>query len=95
MRFAALAMVLLLASCAPPVMGEYPVPPPLPAEQRPLPPVSDAVLTWRPGDWVFAGGSYRYEPGRYVHAAGHGDRWMFGHWSGVRGAYVWVPGHWL
>lgn len=91
----ALAGALLLSGCATAVADAYPMPPPLPAETRPLPPVSDNTLSWRPGDWTFAGGSYRYEAGGWVDAAGHGGTWQFGHWTGTRGQYVWSPGHWL
>ncbi len=96
----ALAGALLLAGCvaeAPPLAGG-PVPappPPLPAETIPRPPVSNVPLAWRPGDWVFANGSFRYEPGHYVQAAGHSRDWVFGHWAmAPQGGYVWVPGGW-
>lgn len=89
----ALAAALLLAGCVGP--AQFPVPPPLPAEIIPLPPVSEAAIIWQPGDWAFAGGSYRYEAGRYVPAAGHGTNWMFGHWAPEGNAVVWVPGHWI
>jgi hypothetical protein len=90
----ALAGALLVAGCVV-QQPSYPAPPPLPAEVIPLPPVSDAPLTWRPGDWVFAGGSYRYDAGRYVPAVGHGRNWMFAHWAvGPQGGMVWVPGGW-
>ncbi len=92
-----LAGTLLLAGCvttATPV-ASAPVPPPLPAETRPLPPLSNAPLTWQPGDWVYTGGSYRYQPGQYVPAAGHSRDWAFGHWAmGPQGGYVWIPGGW-
>ena len=91
----ALTASLLLAGCSPARVDAYPVPPPLPAEQIPLPPVSDDALVWRPGDWVFTGGSYRYDAGRYVPAAGHGNRWLFGHWTSAGGQTVWVPGGWI
>ncbi len=95
----ALAGALLLAGCVaavPPSGGPVPAPPPpLPAESIPAPPVSDVPLMWRPGDWVFASGSYRYDAGRYVQAAGHSRNWMFGHWEmAPQGGYVWVPGGW-
>ena len=92
----ALAGALLLAGCVvAPTSGPVPVPPPLPAEVRPLPPLSEVPLDWQPGDWVYAGGSYRYEPGRYVVAAGHSQNWMFGHWVlAPQGGYSWVPGGW-
>jgi hypothetical protein len=89
----ALAAALLLAACTantPP----FPVPPALPTEVLPLPPVSEAPLIWQPGDWVYSGGSYRYEPGHYVPREGHGSVWLFGHWTGGNGQYAWVPGGW-
>ena len=90
----ALAGALLVAGCVVQQPLGYTAPPPLPAEVVPLPPVSDMPLTWRPGDWVFAGGSYRYDAGRYVPAAGHSRSWVFAHWAvGPQGA-VWVPGAW-
>ena len=94
MKPASIALVgaLLLAGCGSQLA--YPVPPELPAENIPLPPVSEQRLIWRPGDWLFVGGSYRYEPGRYVPAAGHGVNWTRGHWAGTRGNYVWVDGAW-
>lgn len=73
----------------------FPTPPPLPAEILPLPPVSQTQLIWQPGDWTYAGGSYRYEAGRYVPAEGHSRQWMFGHWAPDPSGPVWVPGHWL
>ncbi len=88
-----LTTVLLLAGCGSSLPG-YPAPPVLPAESIPLPPVSEDPLVWRPGDWLYVGGSYRYEPGRYVPAAGHGLLWTRGHWTGARGSYVWVDGAW-
>lgn len=91
---AALAAALL-AGCAGRVSDAYPIPPPLPLESRPLPPVSDNLLSWRPGDWAFLSGSYRYEAGQWVEAAGHSGTWQFGHWAGPRDQAVWVPGHWL
>ena len=93
----ALAGAILLAGCAaPPAPPGYPVPPPLPAEILPLPPVSDAPLVFQPGDWVFTGGSYRYEAGHYVPAAGHSRNWMFGRWApNGTPLPVWVPGHWV
>ncbi len=90
----ALAGALLIAGCAarPP---SFPVPPPLPAEVVPLPPVSDTRLIWQPGDWVFTGGSYRFDAGRYVPAAGHSPNWVYAHWAiGPQGGYVWIPGGW-
>ena len=93
MRLTVLATTLLLGACAAQVTSA-PVAPPLPAETIPLPPVSNEALLWQPGDWVFFGGSYRYEPGRFVPAAGHGSAWLPGHWVGTRGQYAWAPGSW-
>lgn len=95
MRLAApaLATALFLAACAAPP-PRVPVPPALPAEAVPLPPVSDQALIWQPGDWVYVAGSYRYDAGHYVPAAGHGNAWAFGHWIGAQGQYAWVPGGW-
>ena len=89
---AALAMPLLLAGCGSAIPA-YPVPPPLPAETIPLPPVSEQPLIWRPGDWVYVGGSYRYEPGRYEPKGSHA-LWTPGHWAGTTGNYIWIPGAW-
>ena len=89
----ALAAALLLSACGsqPPA---YPMAPPLPPETMPLPPVSEAPLIWRPGDWVYVGGSYRYDAGRYEPRGSHGTLWLPGHWTGTRGNYAWVPGAW-
>ena len=91
---AGLAATLLLAACgsSPP---SYPVPPPLPAEMIPLPPVSEEALIWRPGDWLYVDGSYRYDPGRYEPRGAHGPVWVGGHWTGTRGNYAWMPGGWI
>ena len=70
------------------------MPPALPAETIPLPPVSEEELIWQPGDWAYFGGSYRYEPGHYVPRAGRRAAWAFGHWAGRSPHYVWVPGGW-
>src|ERR1700733_7072709 len=92
----ALLGATLLAGCvvAPPLPQQFPQAPPLPAETIPLPPVSEAPLVWQPGDWVFTGGSYHYEPGVYVQAAGHSHQWVFAHWGLEGNVPVWVPGHW-
>ena len=81
MKRIVLAMALGLAACTARV-EPAPSAPPLPAESRPLPPVSEAPLVWRPGDWAFAGGSYRYDAGQYVAEAGTGRAWQFAHWGG-------------
>ena len=57
--------------------------------------MSEVPLVWRPGDWLYVDGSYRYEPGRYVPAAGHSLLWTPGHWTGRSGSYVWVDGGWV
>ncbi|WP_158744625.1 hypothetical protein [Acidisphaera sp. L21] len=90
----ALVATMLVGACTAHVASAYPVPPALPAETMPLPPVSSETLVWQPGDWVFTGGSYRYDAGRYIPAAGHGPNWVFGHWIGTDGNYAWVPGGW-
>jgi hypothetical protein len=93
MTVPALVGALLLAGCA--TNGPaYPVLPPLPAETIPLPPVSETQLNWQPGDWVYTNGSYRYDAGHYVPAAGHSTTWVFAHWSGTPDSPVWVPGGW-
>jgi hypothetical protein len=86
--------VLLLAGCVVAPPPPFPTPPQLPAEVIPLPPVSETQLVWQPGDWTFVDGSYRYEPGHYVPAAGHGSQWVFGHWAPDPAGPIWVPGHW-
>ena len=83
----------LLAGCAAPAPA-FPQPPVLPAETIPLPPVSDERQIWQPGDWIYTGGSYRYEAGRYVPVAGHGSTWVFGHWNAAAKGYSWVSGSW-
>jgi len=90
-----LAGLTLLAGCVPPPPPPFPTPPPLPAEVLPLPPVSEAPLVWQPGDWTYVDGSYRYNPGLYVPAAGHGQQWEFSHWAPGPDGPVWVPGHFL
>ena len=87
-----LAGALLLAGCGS-QLPTAPSAPPLPAETIPLPPVSEAPMVWRPGDWLYTDGSYRYDPGRYEPQAGH-TLWTPGHWTGTRGSYAWVPGAW-
>ena len=93
MKLAALAATLLMAGCGAAV-PTYPTAPPLPAERIPLPPVSEAPLIWHPGDWVYVGGSYRYEAGRYEPAGNHSTIWVPGHWTGSRRDYAWIPGAW-
>ena len=93
LRTAGFAAFLVLAGCATPAPS-FPVPPPLPAETIPLPPVSSTQLIWHPGDWAYSGDSYRYEPGRYETLVGHGPIYVFGHWTGSVGQYAWVPGRW-
>ena len=90
----ALASLALLAGCVQAPPPAFPVPPPLPAEVLPLPPVSETQLDWQPGDWAFVNGSYLYNPGQYVPAAGHSANWVFAHWAAVPGGPSWVPGHW-
>ena len=96
MRLAAsvLTALLALAACTAQV-ATAPVVPALPVEAVPLPPVSDQALVWQPGDWSFFNGSYRYEGGRYIPAAGHGNSWLPGHWVlAAQGQYAYVPGGW-
>ena len=88
-----MAAALLVTGCVAPA-PVFPQPPSLPTEAIPLPPVSDERQIWQPGDWIYTGGSYRYEAGRYVPAAGHGTNWVFAHWSGTPAGYTWVPGGW-
>jgi hypothetical protein len=88
-----LAGLALLAGCVPPP-PPFPTPPPLPAEVLPLPPVSETPLVWQPGDWTYLDGSYRYNAGLYVQAAGHSRNWEFAHWAPGPAGPVWVPGHW-
>lgn len=84
---------LLLTGCAMQPRG-YPVPPGLPAETIPLPPVSEEALLWQPGDWAYFGGSYRYETGHYVPRAERNTSWTFGHWTGLSPDVLSVPGGW-
>ena len=95
MRFATigLAATLLLAGCGS-QLPSAPTAPPLPPETVPLPPVSEAPLIWHPGDWLYIGGSYRYQPGEYEPRGNHGTLWTPGHWVGDSGHYGWVPGGW-
>jgi hypothetical protein len=89
-----LGTTLLLAACGA-QMPPYPVAPALPPEVVPLPPVSEQQLIWRPGDWAYVDGSYRYEAGGYEPLTpGHGTLWTRGHWIGDKGHYQWVPGQW-
>ena len=90
---AALALTLLAAGCGS-SLPAYPVPPPLPAESIPLPPVSEDELIWRPGDWQYVDGSYRFDPGHYEPRGSHGTLWTRGHWAGPAAHAVWVPGAW-
>ena len=90
---AGLAASLMLAGCGS-TLPSYPVPPVLPPETIPLPPVSEAPLIWRPGDWAYVNGSYRYEAGRYEPQGHHGTLWTRGHWMGASGHYTWVSGTW-
>lgn len=90
-----LMIALGLAACATQSLPFPPVPPPQ-VETRPIPPVSNQALLWRPGDWQWTGSGYTWQPGAYEPAAGHGsNNWLPGHWEGTNGQYAWVPGHWL
>ncbi len=89
-----MAALVLLGACAARPQA-FPTPPALPVAKIPLPPVSDVALVWQPGDWVYTTGSYRYDPGQYVPAEGHGSNWIYGHWAGTPDHYVWVAGAWL
>ena len=93
--FAAAALAAMaLAGCSATVTASYPVAPALPPELVPLPPVTDRPLIWEPGDWVFEDGKYRFSPGHYVDRGGHPPSWVFAHWEGTPGHYLWVPGAW-
>ncbi len=91
------ALMLGLAGCAQPqpMMAGNPNPPipALPAEARPLPPVSAVALTWQPGHYDWNGTSYSFVPGGYVPAAGHAT-WMPAYWALQGGQWVWMPAHW-
>ncbi len=93
-RLAAAVLTLAVGACSA-EPAPFPAAPALPEEVRPLPPVSASPLIWQPGDWVYAGGSYRYEAGRYVPGTGQPQAWQSGHWTGTRQAPVWLPGGWV
>jgi hypothetical protein len=73
----------------------YPTVPPPIAEQRPLPPVSEDPLVWRPGEWEWASTGYVWRPGRYEALAGHSNQYLPGHWAPQGTNWVWQGGHWL
>lgn len=98
---ALLAPVLSLPACVPPpgdvALGPNPYPP-VPArltELRPLPPVSEAQLVWRMGEWEWTGTGYVWQPGEWEPLGGHSNEFMPGHWVPQGGAWIWVRGHWL
>ena len=78
--------------------GECAVAPPLKAEQRPKPPVSEDAQVFQPGHWDWNGSSYTWREGIWIKkTAGVSSLWMDGFWK--REKYpqpcYWVPAHWV
>ncbi len=91
---APLLLAALMAGCAAQENPNPPIPP-AQTETRPLPPVAAEPLMWQPGHWDWTGGSYVWEPGEYVPAAGHGANWLAGFWQHTDAGWVWQPAHWV
>lgn len=92
-----LAGVLALAGCAQPAalaVNPNPPLPALPAETRPLPPISATPLVWQPAHYDWTGATYQYVAGRYIEQAGH-SAWAPGFWTTQGETWLWVPAHWL
>lgn len=78
--------------------GECPVAPPLKAEIRPKPPVSEDEQVWQPGFWDWNGTSYTWRDGNWIKKrAGVTTLWMDGYWKRdkVPAPCYWVPAHWV
>ncbi len=97
--------LLALAGCVPPppppptFIGpppnpNPPVPPPL-TEVRPLPPVSEAQMVWRMGDWEWTGAGYVWQPGAWELLDGHSNQYLIGHWVANGTTWTWERGHFL
>lgn len=97
--FLPLLPVAWLAACAEPqpvvASAAPPAPPPARAEIVPKPPVSEELLTWRPGHWDWVGNGYVWIEGEYVKRAGTGSAFQPGYWSNQGGAWTWVKPHWV
>ena len=57
------------------------------------PPAPSPRHVWIEGDWVWRGGVYVHEPGRWV-IPDRGAVWIPGHWRSTRRGWYWIPGHW-
>ena len=95
-----LATLLALGACVPeqttgPGPNPNPPVPPPQAETRPLPPVSEQQMIWRPGDWEWVGTGYVWQPGDWELLANHSNEFLPGHWEWQGTAWVWVRGHWM
>ena len=49
---------------------------------------------WIGGFWGWDHGRYVWREGRWGHGPYRGARWEGGHWDHVRGGHVWVEGRW-
>ncbi len=47
---------------------------------------------WMDGNWIWRGGRYEYENGRWYEP--RAEHWHNGHWRKVRGGWAWQPGRW-
>ncbi len=89
LSFAALSLVLLMASCPGTiVVRERPVEP---VYVRPAPPRPNYVGI--DGEWYRSNGHYKYRPGYWV-APHPGHTWRRGYWKNTSGGYVWIGGSW-
>lgn len=78
--------------------GECAVPPPLKAEIRPKPPVSEDEQIWQPGHWDWNGTSYAWREGAWIKKQpATGSLWMDGYWKRDKmpAPCYWVPAHWV
>lgn len=77
--------------------GACPVPPPLQAETRPKPPVSEDTQIWQPGHWDWNGSTYAWREGAWIKQGTGSNLWMDGHWARdhAPAPCYWVPAHWV
>lgn len=78
--------------------GECPQAPPLRAQERPKPPVSEEEQIFQPGYWDWNGTSYTWREGVWIKKrAGQGSLWMDGFWKRdkVPGPCYWSPARWI
>ncbi len=91
-----LAALAVAAGLAGPVLAQpAPYTPIPPLREEVVPPPPGARYMWAPGHWRWDGVQYVWVGGEYVlrHRGWH--HWVQGAWVLRRGAWVWVPGHWV